>query len=259
MKKAIAAILMISFCITGNTQILKKKIPEKLVIFTFDDATASQFSFVAPLLKQYGFGATFFICEFPPNFADSSKYLNWRQIKQLDRMGFEVANHTHNHPQLSRLSPDQIREQITYIELKCDSLKIPRLVTFAYPGYDLSPDVIHILKEKDYWFARGGGSRAYDPLIDYPLLVPSWAITANNKEQIMESFKEARDGKIVVLTFHGVPDTEHPWVNTPPELFREYVKYLADNHFKVIAMRDLSQFINASEAMKNIQPDLNKK
>ena len=116
-----------------------------------------------------------------------------------------------------------------------------------------------ILQEKGYLFARAGGSRAYDPLTDHPLLVPSWAMSSGNKQQIMEAFQEARNGKIVVLTIHGVPDVEHAWVNTPPELFKEYLKYLSDNQFKVIALRDLAKYVNVKKAMKSIVPDLNKK
>lgn len=74
----------------------------------------------------------------------------------------------------------------------------------------------------------------------------------------MEAFNEARNGKIVVLTIHNVPDIEHPWVNTPPELFKEYLQYLSDNHFKVIALKDLNKYINVKKVKNLIIPDLNK-
>ena len=38
-------------------------IPDRLVVLTFDDSVASHATFVAPLLKKHGFGATFFITE----------------------------------------------------------------------------------------------------------------------------------------------------------------------------------------------------
>ena len=259
MKNILSLLFILSVSFSGYAQLLKKQIPDKLVVLTFDDASASHYSVVAPLLKKYGFGATFYICEFQPNFKDSSKYMNWRQIKELDKMGFEVANHTKSHPAISHLSREQLLDQVNYIEAKCDSLHIARPSTFAYPGYDLSLASMAILQEKGYQFARVGGSRAYDPLTDYPLLVPSWAMIANNKEQIMEAFSEARNGKIVVLTIHGVPDSEHSWVTTPPELFKEYLKYLSENHFKVIALKDLGKYVNVKKAMKSIVPDLNKK
>jgi len=51
-------------------------LPERVVVLTFDDASRSHATFVAPLLEKYGFGATFFICEFPPDFAtDKTKYM----------------------------------------------------------------------------------------------------------------------------------------------------------------------------------------
>ena len=34
-------------------------VPDKLVVLTFDDAVKSHLAFVAPLLKELGFGATF--------------------------------------------------------------------------------------------------------------------------------------------------------------------------------------------------------
>lgn len=34
-------------------------VPDKLVVLTFDDSVASQATYVAPLLKKHGFGATF--------------------------------------------------------------------------------------------------------------------------------------------------------------------------------------------------------
>ena len=251
--------IIISFSLTalyGHAQILIKKIPDKLVVFTFDDATASQYSIVAPLLKQYGFGGTFYICEFPPSSADSNIYMNWRQIGELDRMGFEIANHTKSHPQLSKLSPEEINMQIAYIEHKCDSMHIRKPSTFAYPGYDLNQNVLDILLKRGYLLARGGGNHAYDPLVDYPLLIPSWAMTADNKAEMMKAFGEARNGKIVVLTIHGVPDLEHSWVTTPPALFKEYLQYLSEQHFKVISMRELESYINAGEAIKKLVPDL---
>jgi len=259
MKNILGLLLILATSFSGYCQLLKKQIPDKLVVFSFDDATASQYSVVAPLLKEYGFGATFYICEFPPNFKDSTKYMNWRQINELDKMGFEVANHTKSHPAISHLSREQLLDQINYIEAKCDSLHIKKPTTFAYPGYDLNLASLAVLQEKGYKFARIGDNRAYDPLTDHPLLIPSWAMVANNKQQIMDAFNEARNGKIVVLTIHGVPDVEHPWVTTPPELFKEYLKYLSENHFKVIALKDLEKYVNVKKAMKSIAPDLNKK
>jgi peptidoglycan-N-acetylglucosamine deacetylase len=171
-------------------------------------------------------------------------------------MGFEVANHTQSHPSMDKLNAGEMKYQIEYIEKKCDSMKIPIPQSFAYPGYKLNNSLLAILEQKGYLFGRGGGDRAYDPLNDHPLLIPSWGMGASNKEEIYNAFKEAKNGKIVVITMHGIPDIEHSWVTIPPGLFNEYLKYLSDNHFKVLAMRDLNKYIDARQAMKKIDFNL---
>ncbi|AWW31176.1 polysaccharide deacetylase family protein [Echinicola strongylocentroti] len=258
MRKTILTSLLCTLPVLPFSQILKQPIPDKLVVLTFDDAPASHYSVVAPLLRQYGFGATFFVCEFPPNFSDSTKYMNWRQMQALDRMGFEVANHTKTHAHVNELDKRQIIEQLGYIEDKCDSLGIPAPRSFAYPAYDISETCFEVLEEKGYDFARAGGKRGYDPVKDHPYLIPSWATKEDNKAEIMDALKAAKNGKVVVLTIHGVPDIEHPWVNTPPALFKEYLQFLKDNHYQVISLRDLAQYIDPDEAKKSIAIDTSK-
>ena len=62
MKATLVIILSFSFFINSYAQkTIKKKIPDKLVVLTFDDAPVTQFTNATPLLKKYGFGATFFV------------------------------------------------------------------------------------------------------------------------------------------------------------------------------------------------------
>jgi len=251
------ALIFTSFL--GHSQIIKKDIPDKLVVFTFDDGCASHYNTVAPRLKKYHFNASFFFCEFPPNYKDTTKYMTWGQVTKLSNMGFEIGNHTLTHQKVNKITTDQLISQIRGIETKCDSMGIAKPTSFAYPAYELSPSAIKTLKDLHYKYARAGGSRAYNPLVDHPYLIPSWTMMANNKNEIMNAFDEAKNGNIVVITIHGVPDIEHPWVNTPPELFEEYLKYLSDNDFKVISLKDLIDYIDVDLALKTIVPDFDKK
>lgn len=88
---------------------------------------------VGPLLKKYGFGATFYVCEFP-GFEDKTKYMTWEQIRELSDMGFEIGNHSRSHGQMSRMSAEEIEAETAYIEEKCAEYGIPHPVTYAYPG-----------------------------------------------------------------------------------------------------------------------------
>jgi peptidoglycan/xylan/chitin deacetylase (PgdA/CDA1 family) len=230
-----------------STSRVAPRVPDKLVVLTFDDAVRSHYTTVAPLLERYGFGATFFVTEFPqPPFSDTTLYMTWPQMGDLSRRGFEVANHTWKHSHVDRIDRARLVEEVRYIEQKLASLGAPRPISFAYPAYTTTPDAARTLRELGYVFARTGGNRAYDPAHDDPMLVPSWTTGEKNREEILRAFSEARDGRIVVLTIHGVPDTAHPWVNTPVPLFEEYLRFLHDNGYRVVALRDVARYLPAS-------------
>ena len=61
---------------------------------------------------------------------------------------------------------------------------------------------------------------------------------ASTLEQFIKAVNQADDRHIPILTFHGVPDIEHPWVNTSQEKFLRYMNYLKENDFQVIALCD---------------------
>jgi len=250
MKRALLLVFSWLMVAGATAQIVRRPIPDKLVVLTFDDGPVTHATFVAPLLKKYGFGGTFFVCEFPPDFADKTKYMSWAQMKQLDKMGFEVASHTLTHKHVNRLTKAQLTTELDSLEQRCKTYGLPRPVNFAYPAYDTSPTAFEVLKERGYQFARTGGNRLYNPKVDHPYLIPSFTTKVDNKQQIMDAFQQAKDGNILVLTIHGVPDYAHDWVTTPPALFEEYLKYLHDNHYKVIALRDLTRYIDVQEAQK---------
>jgi peptidoglycan/xylan/chitin deacetylase (PgdA/CDA1 family) len=231
-------------------------IPDKLVVLTFDDASKSHVTVAAPLLKKHGFGATFFVTEgfeFPTNKRD---YMTWDDIAQLHRDGFEIGNHTRDHKSASAKDPKGMREQLEAINARCLAHGIPRTITYAYPGNVLDKDVLPILHELGIKFARRGGAPeypydkgrgfAYEPGRDHPLLIPSagdarprWTL-----DDFKRAVVQAKDGKIAVIQFHGVPDTAHSWVNTPAPLFESYLKYLADNGYRVVALRDLARYVD---------------
>ncbi|MFO1023261.1 MAG: polysaccharide deacetylase family protein, partial [Planctomycetales bacterium] len=108
-------------------------------------------------------------------------------------------------------------------------------------------------------FARRGGAPEYpykdgqgfpyEPGRDDPLLIPS-AGDARPQWQLKEfitAVKQAGEGKIAVLQFHGVPEGEHPWVHTPLERFDEYMRYLHEEKYTVIPLRDLTRYVDPQQ------------
>ena len=240
-------------------------IPDKLVVLTFDDSAKSHYTTVRPILKRYGFGATFFITEgfdFPTNKTD---YMTWEQIAELHRDGFEIGNHTGNHASITKKNVADLEEQLEAINRQCAEHGIPRTTSFAYPGNAILPDALPILKKAGIRFARRGGSPeydyregrgfAYEPGLDHPLLIPSagdarpdWTL-----DNFIKSVEQARHGRIAVLQFHGIPDTAHAWVSSSTQNFDGYMNYLAKNKYTVIAMRDLARYVDADVTPSNPQ------
>ncbi|MBL7134651.1 MAG: polysaccharide deacetylase family protein, partial [Phycisphaerae bacterium] len=89
-------------------------IPDKLVVLTFDDGNRSDITRVAPLLKRYGFGGTFFITEGVGFTKDKKAFLTWDEVRKLHRMGFEIGNHTRSHPDVTRLSTEQLAAEVEH-------------------------------------------------------------------------------------------------------------------------------------------------
>jgi len=252
---AIFSMPLLFLCKADSTDLLP--IPGKLVILTFDDSCKSDVSFVAPLLKSYGFGATFFATEgFRREEGWDKKYLTWADIREIHNMGFEIGNHTRRHPTVRSLSKEELRQELEYIEQRCGEHGIPVPKTFCYPGFGFDLKATEVLREKGYLFARRGVSPefpdpgkgaqgpVYDPGEDHPLLIPCTGYSGPDWgfEDFVWTVEQSRGGKIAVLTFHGVPDLDHPWVHTDPAAFKTYMDYLRDNGYTVIALRDMARY-----------------
>lgn len=229
-------------------------VPDKTVVLTFDDAVKTQYTFVAPLLEKLGFKATFYITH---NWMeDKANFMSWEEVADLNRRGFEIGNHTWTHSgfQTPEKGPT-LGAELQQVEEALAKVGVPKPVSFGWPGDNFGPEAIAQLQARGYKLARRGmqpevdyGEIQVGPALDvkknHPLLIPTtgdsypgWTL-----EHFKKVVAQAKDGKIAVLQFHGVPDVAHPWVNTPPELLRSCMMYLKENGYRVIAMRDLAAY-----------------
>jgi len=241
----------------------REPIPDKLVVLTFDDAVKSHFTIVRPILLKHKFKATFFITEGFNFKTDKDHYMTWEEIARLHQDGFEIGNHTRDHMTVRADNLDKLKEQIEAINARCAEFGLPRTTSFAYPGNGIERGALPILKELGIKFARRGGAPefpyqegkgfAYEPGLDHPLLIPSagdarpgWTF-----DDFRRAVDQAQLGRIAVLQFHGVPDLAHPWVHCPVARFQEFMQYLDDNRFHVIALRDLERYVDPDNAPSN--------
>jgi len=229
-----------------------KPIPAKTVVLTFDDGCLSSYTHVAPILTNYGFGGTFYITEYG-SFTNKNWYMTWAQIKALDAMGLEVGNHTKGHVQLGATGLGGCRSQLLGLEKDALANGVTKPTTLAWPIYSVNTAFYDGLYAKGYWFARGGHERAYRPRMDSPYDVPSFTIRDGSTNSVgtnnfYTALAQAVAGQAVVYCFHGIPDLEHPGVGLDPAVFAVMMKHLKDNHYHVIAMRDLGRYVGRIHA-----------
>ena len=222
------------------TGVLRKPIPDRLVVLTFDDGCASSYTVVAPILKKYGFGGSFYICDFDSFRTRKDWYLTWRQMKALAADGFDVGNHTVGHAGGANI------DFFNALEDQAMAHGVPKMTTIAWPVHHVNPKTFPDLAAQGYTFGRSGHNRVYRPTTDNCYDIPSFS--ANNLEGFAKVVRQAVNGKVVTICFHGVPDGEHPQVGLDPSTFEEMMQYLKENHYKVIALRDLGEYIDSAKA-----------
>ena len=257
---AISALTAADILSTGSNLSLVQpaSIPDRLVVLTFDDAVKSHRTVVAPLLKELGFGATFFVTH--RWMEDAANFMNWQEIAEIHQMGFEIGNHSWTHDNFSiPQHAARLRGELALVENDLDKVGVPRPVSFAYPGNMFGPEEVQAVMDRGYKLARRGitpeidyayGENqvgpTFDPRRNHPLLIPSTGIPdpAFTFEHFQKVVTLARDGQVVVLQFHGVPDRAHAWYHTPPESFRKYMAFLEERGYQVIALRDLEKYLD---------------
>ncbi|MEI6395959.1 MAG: polysaccharide deacetylase family protein [Verrucomicrobiota bacterium] len=137
----LAALISASLCASDS-----KPIPPKTLVLTFDDAVKSHLDIVATLLKQHGFGATFFISHAWMN--DTEHFLSWEQVAKLHQMGFEIGNHTWTHAGFNtpRMAA-RLAGELALIENELAKVAVPKPITFAWTGNAFGPDCLAVLEK----------------------------------------------------------------------------------------------------------------
>ena len=88
-----------------------RELPAKPVVITFDDGRDSQYANAFPLLKEYGFTATFFVFT---NAVGRPDYLTWEQLGELRDAGMEIGSHTVYHPYLTKASDEELERELSH-------------------------------------------------------------------------------------------------------------------------------------------------
>ena len=101
------------------------------VCITFDDGCETDLIAAAPVLREFGFHATFYLTA---GFLGTPGYLNASQVRDLDAQGFEIGCHSMTHPYLSDLPEPELKREIVDAKLHIETIVGHPIEHFSCPG-----------------------------------------------------------------------------------------------------------------------------
>ena len=106
------------------------------VCITFDDGCETDLIAAAPVLREFGCNATFYLTA---GFLGTPGYLNAGQVRDLDAQGFQIGCHSMTHPYLSDLSEPELKREVVDAKLELEQIVGHAIEHFSCPGgrYDL--------------------------------------------------------------------------------------------------------------------------
>ncbi len=139
----------------------EQPLPKKAVVITIDDGYKSAKTSAAPLLKKYGFPATFFIYT---DFIGGGKHsLSWEELRELKAQGFEVEGHSKTHSNLAVPPPNEsaasrsarLDSEIVATKQLMEKRIGEKVRYFAYPYGGFDSEVVAKIKSAGYEVAFG--------------------------------------------------------------------------------------------------------
>ena len=197
----------------------------KKVAITFDDGYYEDYSVVFPIFKKYKIKGTSFITT---NDIGKSGYLSWDNIKEMNEYGWSFECHTHNHPQLAKLSNEDIEKEFQMVdnEFLRHSLPIPEYTAYPYNSRNNNVKKITRSYRKGARADSTGGDN-YE--------VKSYAIHKCDVDSLFKNKEEMI--KDLVMHTHDVSDKNRGYGITPEEL-EKTINLLIKKGYKFFTFKD---------------------
>ncbi|MBB42617.1 MAG: chitin deacetylase [Rhodospirillaceae bacterium] len=116
-----------------------KKLPEKTIGISIDDAFLSVYQNAWPRLRNTKLPFTLFVATDPID-RNLPGYMTWEQIRELHRAGVTIGSQTASHPHMPRLTAEKITKELRKSN---DRFKVelgfsPKMIAYPYGEYSLA-------------------------------------------------------------------------------------------------------------------------
>jgi peptidoglycan/xylan/chitin deacetylase (PgdA/CDA1 family) len=140
---------------------------DRIVILTFDDGYADNYTVAFPVLAQFGFVGTIFLAS---NYIGTGRSywwdegklaaagdpgafrpMSWAEAREMARAGFEFGSHTCSHPDRFAELPAAVqREEITRSRAEIEERLARPVVSFCYPRGSVNETTIELVEQAGY-------------------------------------------------------------------------------------------------------------
>lgn len=199
--------------------------PGHKIILTFDDGPSAEFTpKILEILKREKVPATFFLI-------GENAEANIPLVQQINRMGYEIGNHTFTHGNLARMSPERAALELKTTRSLIEAITGKSTVLFRAPyNADSEPQTYEELEplaqsKKDNYIAVG---ESIDP--------NDWDPKMNKDSIINRTIRFATQNNASIILLHDSGgETRQPTVDALPAI----IKYFKDKGCKFTTVADL--------------------
>ncbi len=225
------------------------------VSFTFDDASTSQYSIAFQLSQKYGLPGTLFV---PTQMVSRGKghaaddwSMNWDNIREMSRAGWEIGSHSQTHPRLTGLPPEEITAELDGSRRKITAETGIVPVSFSSPFGDFNDETIaRIMESYTYHVSwKGHGGRMPTVNIDNRYIGRLEVTNEMTVTQVCgEMVQAARKNLWLVLLFHTIVEGEAGEYEVSAEMVEGI--YACANFLENKGVIDVAPVRDAAEALE---------
>ena len=186
----------------------------KEIALTFDDGPSRQNTEeILKILEEYGIRATFFVI-------GENAAADPERIRMIHEAGHEIGNHTYTHAYISKIRPDELREEIQKTEEVLKSITGEKPTVFRPPGGYYDQASLEVLEEMGY------------QSILWSLDTKDWSMPKS--DTIASKIEETAVGGDIIL-FHDLNDKRLP----TPEALKRILPYLKENGYEFVTISEM--------------------
>lgn len=230
--------------------------PRVVVSLTFDDGYVDHVG-AARLLTDHGLRGTFFV---PSGFIGSAGYMTVADLQSLARDGHEIGGHTVTHPPLPQVSRGEAMRQVCNDRANLAGWGFAP-TSFAYPYAATGPVAEDVTRACGYNSARGldgvrtrfgcpecRSAETLPPVNAFHTAAPADVHNTWTLQDLKDTVSNALpEGGWVQETFHRVGPDASDDLNVSPEIFSEFIAWLAQAQAaRLISVRTVHEVIGGT-------------